>query len=235
MGTTLTAVIVVGGRQLLIGHVGDSRAYLLHDGVLRRVTDDHSLVEELVREGRLTPEQAESHPQRAIVTRALGVDADVEVDLYTLEVARRRPRRCSAPTASPRWCATATSSASRAASPTRSAWPTLLVDAANRAGGEDNITVVVVDVLEVDAGDRARSRRCSPRPPRRRPRDGARARAAATRRPPPACPRDSWGAASAARCSCSCRSCSSSGSRSAASAGTRAARTSSASRGQPRS
>jgi serine/threonine protein phosphatase PrpC len=58
MGTTLTAVTTVGGRQLLIGHVGDSRAYLLHDGDLHRATDDHSLVEELVREGRLTPEQA---------------------------------------------------------------------------------------------------------------------------------------------------------------------------------
>ena len=123
MGTTLTAVVVAGGRQLLIGHVGDSRAYLLHDGELRRITDDHSLVEELVREGRLTPEQAESHPQRAIVTRALGVDADVDVDLYTIEVDGRRPRRCSAPTGSPRWCATATSSVSRAASPTRSARP----------------------------------------------------------------------------------------------------------------
>ena len=87
MGTTMTAVVVAGGRQLLIGHVGDSRAYLVHDGEMRRITDDHSLVEELVREGRLTPEQAESHPRRAIVTRALGVDAEVDVDLYTVEVA----------------------------------------------------------------------------------------------------------------------------------------------------
>ncbi|MDQ1380450.1 MAG: family protein phosphatase, partial [Actinomycetota bacterium] len=87
MGTTLTAVVAVGGRQLLIGHVGDSRAYLLHDGALHRATDDHSLVEELVREGRLTPEQAEAHPQRAIVTRALGVDTSVDVDLYTIDIA----------------------------------------------------------------------------------------------------------------------------------------------------
>ncbi|HET9728815.1 MAG TPA: protein phosphatase 2C domain-containing protein, partial [Acidimicrobiia bacterium] len=56
MGTTLTAVAVAGPSQLLIGHVGDSRAYCLHDGSLQRVTDDHSLVEELVREGKLTPE-----------------------------------------------------------------------------------------------------------------------------------------------------------------------------------
>src|SRR4029079_16075222 len=86
MGTTLTALVVAGGRQLLIGHVGDSRAYLIHEGVLRRITDDHSLVEELVREGRLTSEQADSHPQRHVVTRGLGVDDEVEVDLYAIEV-----------------------------------------------------------------------------------------------------------------------------------------------------
>ena len=86
MGTTMTAVLPAGGHQLLIGHVGDSRAYLVHEGNLRRVTEDHSLVEELVREGRLTPEQAESHPQRAIITRALGIDTDVDVDLYTIDV-----------------------------------------------------------------------------------------------------------------------------------------------------
>ncbi len=72
MGTTMTAVVVAGGQTVLVGHVGDSRAYLLHDGTLSRLTDDHSLVEELVREGRLTHEQAESHPRRNIVTRALG-------------------------------------------------------------------------------------------------------------------------------------------------------------------
>ena len=93
MGTTLTALVVAGGRQLLIGHVGDSRAYLIHEGVLRRITDDHSLVEELVREGRLTSEQADSHPQRHVVTRALGVDPEVEVDLYTFDVMPRRSRR----------------------------------------------------------------------------------------------------------------------------------------------
>ncbi len=86
MGTTMTAVTVGGRDQLLIGHVGDSRAYLLRNGEMVRITDDHSLVEELVREGRLTPEQAEAHPQRAIVTRALGVDADVEVDTYEISV-----------------------------------------------------------------------------------------------------------------------------------------------------
>ena len=86
MGTTLTAVVVAGGQRLLVGHVGDSRAYFMHDDVLSQLTDDHSLVGELVREGRLTREQAEAHPQRAIVTRALGVDAHVDVDVYTVDV-----------------------------------------------------------------------------------------------------------------------------------------------------
>jgi protein phosphatase len=150
MGTTMTAVIALGGRQLLIGHVGDSRAYLLHDGVLQRATDDHSLVEEMVREGRLTAEQAESHPQRAIVTRALGVDEQLAVDLYTLDVAEgdrmvlcsdglttmvreRDIERMARTEADPQHLADA------------------LIAAANAAGGEDNITVVVIDVLEVDA------------------------------------------------------------------------------------
>ncbi len=87
MGTTLTAGTLVAGDTLLVGHVGDSRAYLLHDGELRQVTDDHSLVEELVREGRLTADEAAVHPQRSIITRALGVDASVEVDVYPVELA----------------------------------------------------------------------------------------------------------------------------------------------------
>jgi protein phosphatase len=96
MGTTLTAVAIIGEATLLIGHVGDSRGYRIRDGVLEQITDDHSLVEELVREGRLSPEEAEIHPRRSVITRALGIDANVEVDLYTLE-ARTGDRivRCS--------------------------------------------------------------------------------------------------------------------------------------------
>ena len=150
MGTTMTAVVVVGASRLLIGHVGDSRAYLLHDGELRRVTEDHSLVEELVREGRLTPEQAEVHPQRAIITRALGVEQALDVDLYTVPVeAGDRLVICSDGLTTMlrdrdvERIARGESDAQRAAE--------ALVDAANEAGGEDNITVVVLDVVEVDA------------------------------------------------------------------------------------
>src|SRR5919198_5871569 len=63
MGTTLTAAALLGGRTALLGHVGDSRAYLMRDGAVAQVTDDHSLVEQLVREGRLSPEEAARHPQ----------------------------------------------------------------------------------------------------------------------------------------------------------------------------
>ena len=75
MGTTLTAALV-DGDEVAIAHVGDSRAYVYRDGELRLLTTDHSLVEELRRQGRLTEEQAEDHPQRSIITRALGPEAD---------------------------------------------------------------------------------------------------------------------------------------------------------------
>src|SRR5687768_14134937 len=77
MGTTLTAVMV-GGREVTVGHVGDSRLYRLRNDELERLTTDHSLVEELVRKGRIAPEEAETHPQKSIITRALGVESDVE-------------------------------------------------------------------------------------------------------------------------------------------------------------
>ena len=82
MGTTLTAVYVEDG-QLAIAHVGDSRAYLFRDGELGLLTQDHTLVGELVKRGKLTEEQAAEHPQRSIITRALGIDAEVEVDTWT--------------------------------------------------------------------------------------------------------------------------------------------------------
>src|SRR6185295_12691287 len=128
----------------------DSRAYLLHDGTLRRITDDHSLVEEMVREGRLTAEQAESHPRRSIVTRALGVDREVEVDLYTIEVAAGdRVLLCSDGLTTMVRDRDVERLARAETDPQRAA--EVLVEAANRAGGEDNTSVVIVDVVEVDA------------------------------------------------------------------------------------
>ena len=82
MGTTMTVAIVDDG-SVTIGHVGDSRAYRLRHGDLEQLTDDHSLVAELVRSGRLTPEEADAHPQRSVITRAVGTDPDVDVDAFT--------------------------------------------------------------------------------------------------------------------------------------------------------
>ena len=150
MGTTLTAV-VPDGNGVLVGHVGDSRAYLLRDGELRQLTTDHSLVEELVREGTLTEEEAAVHPQRSIITRALGVEDNVEVDVYPVPLRRRRPapdllRRAHHDAAAGRHRRLLR----RETDPTRAA--NLLVDAANAAGGEDNITTIVIDV-EDDGAD----------------------------------------------------------------------------------
>jgi protein phosphatase len=84
MGTTVTAALLTDGR-VVIGHVGDSRAYRIRDGRLEQLTDDHSLVADLMRSGRLTPEEAEGHPQRSVITRALGTDPDVDVDTLVVE------------------------------------------------------------------------------------------------------------------------------------------------------
>ncbi|HVM40554.1 MAG TPA: Stp1/IreP family PP2C-type Ser/Thr phosphatase [Acidimicrobiia bacterium] len=151
MGTTLTAMQIVEGTAR-IAHVGDSRAYLLRDGQLTRVTDDHSLVEELVREGRLTPDQAAVHPQRSVITRALGIDDDVVVDTYEVELrSGDRLLLCSDGLTSMLRDDRILDLLRRTADPQTAA--DALVEAANAAGGDDNITVVVVDV-EGD-GDRS--------------------------------------------------------------------------------
>ena len=149
MGTTITALTPETGHQLLIGHVGDSRAYLLRNGALERVTEDHSLVEELVREGQLTPEQAESHPRRSIVTRALGVEPEVDVDTYVVNVLPNdRIMLCSDGVTTMLREREVETILRSERDPQHAA--DALVAAANEAGGEDNITAVVVDVLDVD-------------------------------------------------------------------------------------
>ena len=145
MGTTMT-VALLEDSHVRIGHVGDSRAYLIRDGELSQLTDDHSLVGELVRSGKLAPEDAETHPQRSVITRVLGTDPDVDVDTITietrsgdlfllcsdglysmvgneriLELVERNRRDLDA--------------AAKA-----------LVAAANKGGGDDNITVVAFEI-----------------------------------------------------------------------------------------
>jgi protein phosphatase len=144
MGTTLTAAIVDGTR-IAVAHVGDSRAYLLRDGRLSQITRDHSLVGELVRQGTLTQQEARFHPNRSVITRALGSRPDVEPDTY--EVAATPGDRlliCSdglhAMIEDPeieRLLDSAPDAETAVAS---------LVEAANDAGGLDNVTAVVVEI-----------------------------------------------------------------------------------------
>ena len=145
MGTTLTAAWS-DGTTMTVAHVGDSRAYLLRDDTLQRVTVDHSLVEELIRDGKLTEEQAAVHPQRSIITRALGVDSSVDVDVYSLVLQPNdRVMLCSDGLTSMVRANGIAEILRREADPTAAA--NALVDAANEAGGDDNITVVVLDAL----------------------------------------------------------------------------------------
>ena len=85
MGTTLTAAMIEG-RRLHLAHVGDSRAYLLRDGTLEQITTDHTLVQHLIDEGQITTEEASAHPQRSIITRAIGVGLEISVDTLTLDI-----------------------------------------------------------------------------------------------------------------------------------------------------
>ncbi len=147
MGTTLTAVYV-GEREVAIAHVGDSRAYCLRDGELLRLTDDHSLVDELIRQGRLTPEEAEDHPQRSIITRALGPESVVEVDTRTFHArAGDVYLLCSD------GLTTMLSEAKLAQvlldHPRLRDAGEALIAQANEAGGRDNITVILLRLEEV--------------------------------------------------------------------------------------
>jgi PPM family protein phosphatase len=150
MGTTLTAAYV-DDTSVAIAHVGDSRAYLFREGTLERLTQDHSLVEELVRQKKLTPEQAAGHPQRSIITRALGPEASVEVDTWTYPVrAGDILLLCSDGLTTMISEKQVTEILSEADSLDGTA--DALIDAANDAGGRDNITVVLFRLEEVGEG-----------------------------------------------------------------------------------
>lgn len=146
MGCTATAA-VIEGTTLAIAHVGDSRAYLLHEGTLIRVTRDHSYVEELVDAGEITADEARVHPNRSVITRALGSDPAMYADHFTLNIEEGdRLILCSDGLSSmiPDW------EIERVAqqSSTAQICTDNLVDAALAAGGGDNVTVVVVDVTD---------------------------------------------------------------------------------------
>jgi len=149
MGTTLTAVYV-GEREVAIAHVGDSRAYCLRDGELLRLTDDHSLVDELVRQGRLTPEEAVEHPQRSVITRALGPEGTVEVDTRSFR-ARAGDVYLLCSDGLTTMVGEAELKAVLLAHPRLGDAGEALIAAANAAGGRDNITVLLLRLEEVHA------------------------------------------------------------------------------------
>jgi PPM family protein phosphatase len=142
MGTTITAAIVdAEGEEVGIGHVGDSRAYRLRRGKLEQLTRDHSLVEEMRRKGQITDAQAEDHPQRSIITRALGPEPDVEVDLQTVPAAPGDVfLLCSDGLTT--MVEEARIAAVLADADSMAAAVRALVDEANAAGGRDNITAL---------------------------------------------------------------------------------------------
>ncbi|MFF5502762.1 Stp1/IreP family PP2C-type Ser/Thr phosphatase [Streptomyces roseolus] len=151
MGTTLTALLWTGQRLGLV-HVGDSRAYLLRDGVLTQITQDHTWVQRLVDEGRITEEEATTHPQRSLLMRALGSGDHVEPDLSIREVrAGDRYLICSDGLSGVVSHQTLEDTLASYQGPQETVQE--LIQLALRGGGPDNITVIVADVLDVDGGD----------------------------------------------------------------------------------
>jgi serine/threonine protein phosphatase PrpC len=159
MGTTITALLVEDGRAH-VAHVGDSRAYLLRDGTLQQLTEDHTLVQRMVREGRLTEDEAAHHPQRSVLTRALGVEEEVPVDELTLDVhAGDRLLLCTDGLTTMIDRGRIQKILARERDPQAAC--DKLIDAANRAGGDDNITVIVLDFVEDGSDPRSTPTRSS--------------------------------------------------------------------------
>jgi PPM family protein phosphatase len=147
MGTTITVALVEDG-VVAIGHVGDSRGYLIRDRKLEQLTEDHSLVAELVRSGRLSPEEADTHPQRSVITRALGTDPDVDVDSFSIEAkAGDVFLICSDGLTSMVGDDTILGIVEQSRD-NFDAIAKELIGAANQSGGEDNITVVFFEMTD---------------------------------------------------------------------------------------
>jgi protein phosphatase len=153
MGTTLTAVYV-DHSELAVAHVGDSRAYLFRDGELGRLTQDHTLVEELLRRGKLTEEQAAEHPQRSIITRALGVDPEVDVDTRTYSARGGDVVLLCSDGLTSMISEQLVATVLREESDLNRAAERLIAEA-NAAGGRDNITVVLFRLEDVEGAPAA--------------------------------------------------------------------------------
>ncbi|HEX9380082.1 MAG TPA: Stp1/IreP family PP2C-type Ser/Thr phosphatase [Gaiellaceae bacterium] len=152
MGTTIT-VAVVEDERVAFGHVGDSRAYLIREATMEQLTEDHSLVNELLKTGRLSREEAETHPQRSVITRALGTDPDVDVDTFTIAAREGDLFLLCSDGLTDMVSEDSILSVVERNRDDISGALRALVRAANKAGGEDNITVVAFEI-----GDEALAR-----------------------------------------------------------------------------
>ena len=146
MGTTMTVALVENGN-VVIGHVGDSRAYRVRAGQPEQLTEDHSLVNELLKSGKLSPEEAEVHPQRSVITRAVGTDPDVDVDTFTVAAEEGDVFLLCSDGLTDMVADTAIRDLVQEHRDDLERAARALVDAANKGGGEDNITVVAFEIV----------------------------------------------------------------------------------------
>lgn len=151
MGTTLTLALVEDG-QVTLGHVGDSRAYRLREGALEQITEDHSLVAELTKAGKLSEEEAEHHPQRSVITRALGTDPDVDGDVFTVETREGDVFLLCSDGLTDMVDDHAIEETVQKHRRNLKKTAQALVRAANRGGGEDNITILLFEIADVAGG-----------------------------------------------------------------------------------
>jgi PPM family protein phosphatase len=153
MGTTMTVALLTDDGRVTIGHVGDSRAYRLRDDRLDQLTDDHSLVAELVRRGELSAEAAEVHPQRSVITRALGTDPNVDVDAFAVDAEAGDLYLICSDGLSDMVDGIEIEAIMRDHRSDLDAAARALIQAANRAGGDDNITTILFELVETDEPD----------------------------------------------------------------------------------
>ena len=151
MGTTMTVALVEPSGDITFGHVGDSRAYVLRGDTLEQLTDDHSLVAELVRRGELSASDAEVHPQRSVITRALGTDPDVDVDTFTVHPEEGDVYLLCSDGLSDMVAGETIEEVLVAHRGDLDGTAKALVRAANRGGGDDNITAVLFEIVADDA------------------------------------------------------------------------------------
>jgi PPM family protein phosphatase len=170
MGTTITVALVEDG-DVAFGHVGDSRAYLIRAGRMEQVTEDHSLVNELLKSGKLSPEEAQRHPQRSMITRALGTDPDVDVDTFTIPAEPGDVFLLCSDGLTDMVAEDAILELVERNRGDMDAALRSLVGAANRGGGEDNITVVAFEISDGAAHDGQTQEQALPAGYRARPVD----------------------------------------------------------------